>query len=403
MKESIHERAARVLHPALYALFAPAPSGRVSLGLEYGDVDRLGTTAGRTTWDPEMKIWKIFIHPSLRDAPDEWFEAVLLHELFHVVQGHLQAGECPKGRCRVIAQEVQVNYHLRDRLDDLAAAIRRSFPEEELKALEAQGASVGPVDPTEIMSQLEIDWPQWEAVEEVLHQKMDALPDRPSCVDPTNDPEATRQAKIAGLTAGSAMAQAGGQGQSTGWGDSPGVAAYLAKAAPVPPWLKTLRRFLSDQAGKALSPCMDDDITEPVDNLWRASRAWIPDLNYTFEPRGVLTLLVDMSGSMPYEILDRVAAAVNAIASAGMPVRLIAGDVDVAFDETVRKFPRRITGVGGGTDIVPLFEKAKGSRAIVCVTDTEIPCWPEDPGVPVLWIIPSNGAEPPFGKVVTWN
>ncbi len=250
-----------------------------------------------------------------------------------------------------------------------------------------------------LWANFEIGGPQWQFVEEALHASQAKLPTTPGhCIEHSDDPEALRKAKAARISAGFSLSRGA---RSEVAGSLSGVSEYLAKAAPVPPWLRELRRFVSETAG-ALKPTLEDDPSEPADPLWRAQRVWVPDRDWTFGPEGGLVLLLDVSGSMPGDVLDRVASAVNALAAEGVPTRLIAGDVSVAFDGTVRKFPRRITNVGGGTDITCLFERARGARAIVCVTDGYVPRWPENPGVPTLWVLPPDGPKPPFGKVVRW-
>src|SRR5690606_34761557 len=78
-------------------------------------------------------------------------------------------------------------------------------------------------------------------------------------------------------------------------------------------------------------------------------------------------------------------------------VRMSAGDVRVTYDEIVTSIPAEIGG-GGGTEIVPLWERAAKyePKSVVCFSDGYLGQWPRDPGVPCLWV--GSQVEVPFGE-----
>ena len=142
--------------------------------------------------------------------------------------------------------------------------------------------------------------------------------------------------------------------------------------------------------------------TKP-NRIYRKHGLVVPNWWASFAPRpDTILFLIDVSGSMwADQILSHCAGTIRWLTQQGISVRLIAGDTVVQLDQLVTQVPKSWPG-GGGTDIRPLFKRAiqYSPRAIVCLTDGEIPAWP-NMVAPTLWVLP-QGVEQPFGEVARW-
>lgn len=175
------------------------------------------------------------------------------------------------------------------------------------------------------------------------------------------------------------------------------------------PWRQMLRRL----ATKALMP-------EPAISWSRPTRSYLANQGKTptgrrlpFEPgrtptRAVprLAIMVDVSGSVEDEVLDRFAAEVDAISRrTGAALTIIAGDDRVRSVSHPKPGQSGLTALsvegGGGTDFTPLLEEADKHRPDlgIVLTDLDGPARFE-PSWPVLWAIPRADRQrpAPFGR-----
>lgn len=177
------------------------------------------------------------------------------------------------------------------------------------------------------------------------------------------------------------------------------------------PWEQVLRTRLA----RALTPRPSVSWSRPtrsyIANQGRAGAnrrlPWEPGFSQsTSVPR--IAVIVDVSGSIGAELLERFAHEIEAISR-----RQEAGLVLVAGDNRVRRVAVFKPGRadlrdiafhgGGGTDFTPLLEEADKHRPDIGVvlTDLEGPAGFR-PRWPVIWAVPNPyaHAEPPFGRVL---
>ncbi len=175
------------------------------------------------------------------------------------------------------------------------------------------------------------------------------------------------------------------------------------------PWRQMLRRL----ATKALMP-------EPDISWSRPTRSYLANQGRTptgrrlpFEPgrtptRAVprLAVMVDVSGSVEDQVLDRFAAEVDAISRrTGAALTIIAGDDRVRSVTHPKPGQSGLTARsfegGGGTDFTPLLEEADRHRPDlgIVLTDLDGPARFE-PLWPVLWAVPEGERRRPvpFGR-----
>ena len=177
------------------------------------------------------------------------------------------------------------------------------------------------------------------------------------------------------------------------------------------PWEQVLRT----QAARALAPKRALSWSRPARSyIARQGRSsptgrlpWEPGFSGSRQvPR--LVLVVDVSGSIADDLLDRFAREVESLTR-----RLGAGLVLVVGDERVQSVSRfepgrsdlrdvQFTG-GGGTDFTPLLEEASrhAPDLVVVLTDLQGPAL-HRPACPVVWAVPEafERTEAPFGRVL---
>ncbi len=227
--------------------------------------------------------------------------------------------------------------------------------------------------------------------------------------DPASREDAEGGAEWQGRVLG---AMAAGRAAGTGIGTLAGAMADLPQ--PRVPWELRLRRLLA----QAVSEVPRLSYRRPAgwwcaasDAARRAGRAepvFAPGrLRDGLRPR--LAVGLDTSASVDSARLKLFAAETSGIARrSGAEVRVLGFDTEVHMDRTLGPdgwapwadalVPRQ----GGGTDFAPMLAAAATGRPalIVVLTDLDGPTGP-DPGVPVLWAVPSAPPGPPaFGTVL---
>lgn len=124
---------------------------------------------------------------------------------------------------------------------------------------------------------------------------------------------------------------------------------------------------------------------------------------------GDLILMVDTSGSISEDALNRVGAEAKDIAdSFHIPLYVMYIDAKVTGlqhiepDDTINLKPKG----GGGTDFCPGFDYIEANdlqpKAVVYLTDGRCNSFPEAPDFPVLWTLFEHmNFDPPFGEVLS--
>jgi len=196
-----------------------------------------------------------------------------------------------------------------------------------------------------------------------------------------------------------------------------GVLGHRIADIPNPrtPWELILRRLLN----RALLPGLTHTHRRPARD-WIASEAlartnsaptpgFRPGTRRTIEaPR--IALAIDASGSVDDGLLARFLAEVCGVA------RRVAAEITmIAFDDKVRwqvrldpvRWQTQMAGFdwprGGGTDFAPPLATAQamGASVAVLLTDLDGPFGPAPPRMPVIWAVPDDAAQPPFGKLLS--
>jgi predicted metal-dependent peptidase len=196
--------------------------------------------------------------------------------------------------------------------------------------------------------------------------------------------------------------------QAQSMGDAP-ASALLASSdglhSPVA-WQELLREAV--ERGMA---SQDYDWMSPSQE-YLARGLYVPGLS----ERGVEFMVVarDTSGSISPATLAQFNAQVRSVFEDIRPTRaaVLDADSDIAQVqdlglEELEDFSRNAKG-GGGTSFVPVFDWAKSQdepcRCLVYLTDLMGKFPKEDPGFPVVWVVPKTtlyrAPEPPFGEVV---
>ena len=355
----------------------------------------------------------LYSPPFVLALPPDQLGGVLLHEVLHVVYGHVTAdpADFPDRVARTIAEEVTVNEFIREPLP-AGVVLLKDFPRlrpgqstrERYEALAgrvpkrwrermAPPAAGGPAGgggasnpsppapaggrraaPPSGMADTHERWPA-------------AVGDRDQCREQVGEMIAA-----AGIAVPADLAEALHQA-----GLHPGSDTYLVaggRSATVP-WRAVLRRFV----GRALRP-------EP--RYGRPPRR-CPELAGIVPGRGraeadaSVVAVLDTSGSMTAELLEAVAAELRRLGR-DFSVHVVECDADV---QRVYPFAGRLESVqgGGGTDFRPPLEAAVlgplRPGVVVFFTDGDGPAPDRPPSVPVVWCLTPEGRRPaPWGMVV---
>ena len=334
-----------------------------------------------TAWDKANKMFVLSIAaPAMEQLSDEEVALAIRHELGHIIGGHFRYDPC--GSDMRIAADISVNFWLMKDNDKLVEMSRHALGEE-----------ATPVLADEWLKELKLEVKPWpvSVLHDLLHQEAEkngrSMPGTGGCggIEAVSEEDAGLAEALA-----SAIAQATGQGPGLG-----SMGAQIAiQAQTAPPWVSAVIAFMA--AFKDMRPRRKRTMSRPNQALMQADR-YVPSTKWRWKyDVNRICLLVDTSGSMVSD-LNQLSAAIASLAKEGIRTRLIAGDTQVLLDEDVTAISN-IPG-GGGTDIVPLFERAAeyGPKAIVCFTDGYVPRWPNKVPVPVLWVMP-KGQTPPFGE-----
>lgn len=176
-------------------------------------------------------------------------------------------------------------------------------------------------------------------------------------------------------------------------------------------WIAEMADFVSEACG------------ENTDLTWRKPNskfAWMDTYlpSPLKEGLGEITVLIDSSGSMDEKMYEVAASETAHLINGAEPAKTNVAEFttrivsSVSFEDGIEidTMPERKDW--GGTDVCVGFdwvqENAPETTAIVVISDMEFFRWPEDTGVPVLWVkVPPREdnswyfGKPSFGKMIT--
>lgn len=357
-----------------------------------------GPAPAWTEWDKKHERFIVCVQRSFVEAiSQKELAAVIEHEIDHIACGHFTI-DCD-GPDRLIAGDIEVNGWMQraKTFDSLKRSIQTAF-----------GKNAQIIEPSEWLTQLELDPTQIysaKIIHELIHIKLEAalggLEGNNWCggIDATGS---VRAAAIGGATA-AASKLGDGQVIARMWGVGEGEGAFRYGSKPVPPWAERLMEFARSIVETGIGTGRKH--SRPI-TAFRQLNIHVPGRKPQWRPiPKQACILTDTSGSMWCgDILSYLASAVSYLRANGVNIRFIAGDVRVTMDVVLNNgLPEELKG-GGGTDIVPLFERAAKHEvdAVICVTDAEIPRWPLKQKFDTLWIVPI-GAKPPFGEIAFYE
>ncbi|AKF03121.1 VWA-like domain-containing protein [Sandaracinus amylolyticus] len=322
---------------------------------------------------------------ALLRAP-QFLRGILLHEVHHVVLGHLAH---PKYFVREqrdlmqIAQETSANEHIDEPLPDpvvwqqferfgLRAGQSTLERYERLCNARAEGAVIAPKPGTKMVD--DHDWRDRDAppaggvgeTRSVISKARDA-----GAEDAERAPEKAR--RIAGRTPDELLLELAGTSDApeiyVDWRDA--LRNFVAHArAPLPTWSRPSRRFptrIGVVPGRThrLRPALRPTILVAIDTSMSMSEGELAEIARQLRPMGELARIV-----------------------------VAECDVDVARVYPFRGAIDRVKG-RGGTDLRPAlqprFLRAHGADGVVYFTDGQGPHPEHEPPVPVLWMLTKPG------------
>ena len=348
-------------------------SGWVSLAVRED-----GPAMAWTLWDKENRRFEICFKQELMDtSDDEVVSVVMRHELGHIALGHFQLPPC--GTDTLIATDISVNWYLRKH-------------KHVIKQLEG-------VDAEEWLERLGLGQQPYpvQILHDVLHEQIEQQLEHAMANGQCGGIEGTGDARAvaASIMTDKAMQKSGdlssvGREAGSGAGGSLG----LPYTDNLPKWLPAMEEFARATVDIVLAERRSHKRPQPALTGYGVH---VPSQRPTWAPEpAMVCFLVDTSGSM-WDDLKHVQPVLEFLRRNAIEVRMIAGDVRVTYDEIVTSIPAEIGG-GGGTEIVPLWERAAKyePKSIVCFSDGYLGQWPRDPGVPCLWV--GSMVEVPFGE-----
>ncbi|HXK36394.1 MAG TPA: VWA-like domain-containing protein [Candidatus Paceibacterota bacterium] len=358
-----------------------------------------GPAPAWTGWDEKARVFKISILRELAEQASPSLLGMLIeHEANHIACQHFKI-ECMLPD-RLIAGDVEANGWMRRRgtYDPLQKGLSRVLGDGKL------------VDPVEVLTELGLDTERVyraDIIHDMIHdgeleELIKQLMTGSNMCGGIEHVDDDRAAAIGGVVA-AAMPDAEARASGRMWGTEPGEGRFSYAMRPTPPWAEKLMEFARAVIETTLSDGRKH--ARPIPSL-RQLGVHVPSIKprWGHKPKKAC-LMVDVSGSMWWgNILGYLASAVKYLRTHNVNVHFIACDTRIVMDEELTDgLPQELPG-GGGTDIVPLFDRARELKveAAICVTDCELPHWPDKPPFETLWIVPA-GQHVPFGEVAFYS
>ena len=176
-------------------------------------------------------------------------------------------------------------------------------------------------------------------------------------------------------------------------------------------WIAEMAEFVSDSCGA------DSDLSwRKPHKTYATMDVYAPSL--IKEGVGEVTVLIDSSGSMNQKMYELGASEAVHLINQAEPATTHVVDftteviATASYDDGIEIDTAPERKGSGGTDVRVGFDwiqdNAPDTTAVIVMSDMEFFTWPDDPGVPVLWVkIPPNEdnswyfGKPNFGKLIT--
>ena len=381
------------------------------------EVDTEGPAIAWTEWHPETKRFSVHFHESAAAMSPGAIRTLWRHEIGHIVFNHFGKEFCsPEDPHRsmqegMVVADIQVNTYLHEaaKMAEIGKTAIAMMPD--LESSNSEHEPKGYIDPDEWLPKigLNVDEYPYDVIHTYLHDWVDEQ--REQSQDGDSNGEGQPQLQSCGgvrgvgeqdetsagvssavVAAVSGTPHEGDEGGGESWGAEPGQMRMRPVGEELPSWVHALEDF----ARSIVEVILDERRRHArPSEIYKSVGVHMPTVrpSWSYKPSQVC-FLVDTSGSMLGE-LKYVSPVIEYLARHNIETRLITGDTYVTFDDVVTSIPD-IVG-GGGTDITPLFERAKKyePESIICFTDGYVPAWPRDDGTPVLWV--GCQTDVPFG------
>lgn len=356
-----------------------------------------------TDFDESASRWVVHFHPAAAQLSSAAQYTLWRHEVGHIFFAHFSQEFCmPDDPMRSQSEamqvgDIQINYYLERKTMEEIGKLAKQINED---ATGEKTEGPGFIDPEEALPRIGLPVAEYsyDIIHAYLHEKNE---------EEGNGSNWTEN-MLSQMCGGIKFSKPGGLGETKAavignvmvggekeLGEKLGLAIgslagnFELRLRPnaLPDWVAALESFARSIVTTVLADKRSH--TRPQE-VYKSYGVHIP----TSRPRWAykadqVCLLVDTSGSMGDE-LKYVMPVVQYLNQHEISVRLIAGDTRVTVDELCEPgmvLPTKVGG-GGGTEISPLFDRAKDydPASIVCFSDGYVSFWPNDPGVPVLFV-----------------
>ena len=358
------------------------------------EVESEGPAIAWTEWDDSSKCFRVHFLESVASLSGEAMRTLWRHEVGHIVFRHFSKEMCDPDNLQrsmneaLVASDIQVNTYLDNKpiMDEIGQL-----------ALAHSGVTDrqtgGYVDPEEWLPKIGLkvhEYP-YDVIHTYLHKFVDETENHPAggmcggITGPENEEDtlAALNATVVAAVSGNSNGDGSTDGGES-WGSTPGnMRISIPNSPPLPDWIGAVESFARSIVEIVLAERRKH--SRP-NEMYRSVGIHVPTYrpSWAYKPSQVC-FLVDTSGSMVSD-LKYVSPVVEYLARHNIETRLITGDTHITFDGVVTSIPEIIGG--GGTDITPLFDRARTyePESIICFTDGYVPAWPKDDGIPTLWV-----------------
>ena len=380
-----------------------------------------------TYWGEKERAWIVCFREELATLSNPAIRAVWRHEVGHIALAHFSKETCtPDDPIRsqqeqLLVGDIQVNTYLLesvDLLEEIGKLVNTLHPSEEGEEVPEDGAG-GFVDPRKVLPEigLKVQEYPYDVIHSYLHTKMDEEAEKngqnPNWTQGLQDAINGMCGGISapedstGIVEASAAVVAGVSGSDDAdnpggekWGTHSSIGKIKLPDSDLPGWIGALETFARSIVEVVLASKRSHTRPQPVYAAHGVHMATLRP-RWAYAPSTVV-FCVDTSGSMMGD-LKYVIPVIVYLKQHNVKVRLIAGDTRVTFDELIDTPPDGLVG-GGGTDIVPVLDRALeyAPESMVVFTDGYVPSYGKDPKIPVLFV-GVRGDKPSYGTVVGIN
>ena len=383
------------------------------------EVHEDGPALAWTRYDSEHNRFVVCFHKDAATMSDRALSVLWRHEIGHVSLAHFQKQPClPENMGRSIQEMMVVgDIHINSYLDDKEAMYEVGATSKKMHDVKDPevAESKGYIDPEEWLPKIGLDangeYP-YEIIHGHFHEWLDkeleqsgggegsasgpgGMDGNGACGGIQQVDDDSGMAEASASVVSGVASEGGDDGIGESWGKGGSMGKVRLATSDLPDWMNALESFARSIVEVVLAEKRSH--TRPQE-VYKSYDVHVPTMRprWDYQPAQVC-FLVDTSGSMLHE-LKYVGPVIEYLSKHNIKTRLIAGDTRVTFDELIDRVPPAIVG-GGGTEILPLWERAMdySPESIVFFTDGYVPAWPKDEGLPTLWV--GCKQQPPFG---TW-